>query len=145
MHVQRTTVLLLAAVAAAGGASACSAYPSTSPVPIDCASETGYVFDSTLVPFANAFTASDGTPGNVATVATDPIPGGALCNDSSASNALVITWARNNDWGGLVGFYGFGTDTAESAQANYGFKQPYAQALLTVRPRTVGVSFTRTF
>jgi hypothetical protein len=34
-----------------------------------------------------------------------------------------------------VGFFGFGTNTAESAEANYGFKQPYAQALLTVRPR----------
>jgi outer membrane protein assembly factor BamA len=34
-----------------------------------------------------------------------------------------------------VGFYGIGTETVETARANYGFQQPYGQATLTVRPR----------
>jgi len=34
-----------------------------------------------------------------------------------------------------VGFYGLGTETPETARANYGFKQPYGTAMLTVRPR----------
>jgi hypothetical protein len=33
-----------------------------------------------------------------------------------------------------VGYYGLGTATHENDRANYGFKQPYASALLTVRP-----------
>ena len=33
-----------------------------------------------------------------------------------------------------VGFYGFGTDTSVDDRANYSFTQPYAQAVLNVRP-----------
>ncbi len=33
-----------------------------------------------------------------------------------------------------VGFYGFGTDTSVDDRANYSFTQPYAQAILNVRP-----------
>ena len=40
-----------------------------------------------------------------------------------------------------VGFYGFGTDTtSKDDRANYSFTQPYAQALLTIRP-TRGAPF----
>jgi len=33
-----------------------------------------------------------------------------------------------------VGFWGFGTNTSPDARANFGFEQPHASALLTVRP-----------
>jgi hypothetical protein len=33
-----------------------------------------------------------------------------------------------------VGFYGIGTDTSKENRTNYAFQQPYASALLTVRP-----------
>src|SRR5262245_3945479 len=33
-----------------------------------------------------------------------------------------------------VGFYGFGTSTSVDDRANYGFKQPYGQAVLNLRP-----------
>jgi hypothetical protein len=33
-----------------------------------------------------------------------------------------------------VGFYGFGMDTSVDDRANYGFKQPYGSALLTIEP-----------
>jgi outer membrane protein assembly factor BamA len=35
-----------------------------------------------------------------------------------------------------VGYYGLGTDTAESDRANYGFKQAYGMAMLEVKPPT---------
>ena len=34
-----------------------------------------------------------------------------------------------------VAFYGIGTNTPQQDRTNYGFEQPYASALLTVRPR----------
>jgi hypothetical protein len=105
MNAKRTTFLLSFGSLAAAGAAGCSAYSSTTPVAIDCSSESAYVFD-TPIPLNQSYTATDGTPGSGASSAmVQTIPGGALCNDSGAANALVIDWTRNNDWGGLVGFY----------------------------------------
>jgi hypothetical protein len=114
MDAKRTTALFipsltLTAIAGAAslGAGACTAYPTLKNMPtVDCSVENGYVFDKTPVPPGNAYSASDNTPGAVSTVASTAIPDGALCGQP---DALVITWSGNNDWGGLVGFYSFGT------------------------------------
>jgi hypothetical protein len=116
MTVNRTCVLLLA-VGAAGG---CTAYSTLTPAVIDCSVENAYQFDPTAVPLGNVYTAGDNTPGSTVTAASQTIPDGALCNNTTT--ALHIQASHNNDWGDLVGFYSFGPrdDSAYSGVSFWG-------------------------
>jgi hypothetical protein len=93
--------LALALSAAAG----CSSYSTIkSAAVVDCSIASGYVFDPKPVPPGNAYTAVDPTPGAAITLKTPStdLPCGA-------TSALEIISSGNDDWGGLVGFYSFGT------------------------------------
>lgn len=109
-----------------GGVVMCTSYPTFKDLPVDCtvlgeytlynkADDTVTDRDLTLDNFGEWFSATDTAAGDAKVVAVDPIPDGAVCQNSKAGK---LTASRNNDWGCIFGSYKFGSGkTGEDASA----------------------------
>jgi hypothetical protein len=116
---QPAGVVSLALVLASLGALGCSTYPTlkTQNPTVDCTVENAYDFDPHIIDGMMTYASGDPTGGVAPTPMVETIPEGALCG---AASSLVIRAANFNDWGDLVGFYGFGPRD-ESAYAGMSF------------------------
>jgi hypothetical protein len=100
---------LLVVCVGLGGAIGCTAYPTLKvAAPLDCSVEDQYEFQSPMIdtfePGENLTWFSSGDPNFMPTVAVEPITDGTRCG---STGALVYRTAHNNDWGSLIGDYGF--------------------------------------